>query len=216
MLGGFSRDGNALAALYDKYRTGLRPENLSAGVLGVSDRLDKSIRTLSSLITYEETQPGRKLMIWFGAGWQIVSKINMEAYPKDQQHIFDTVVALVNGLRKARVTLYTIDPLGPGSSGGYRIADYKGFLQALTAPSQAVHGDLSLAVFAVHSGGLVLNSTNDLTAAIAECSADANSFYALSFEGARPDHTNEYHALEVKVSKPGATVRVRTGYYAQP
>jgi hypothetical protein len=27
---------------------------------------------------------------------------------------------------------------------------------------------------------------------------------------------NEYHSLEVKVARPGMTVRTRTGYYAQP
>jgi VWFA-related protein len=212
----FSGDGNALAALYDKYKTGLRSNDLASGALGASDRLDKSIGTLMSLVAYEGTQPGRKLMIWLSPGWPIISKDNMEAYRKDQQHIFDTVVAAVNGLRKARVTLYTIDPLGPGSSGGYRIADYKGFLQALKSPLQAVHGNLALEVLAVHSGGRVLNSTNDLTATIGECSADADAFYVLSFEGARPDHANEYHALEVKVGKPEITVRMRTGYYAQP
>jgi hypothetical protein len=73
-----------------------------------------------------------------------------------------------------------------------------------------------LRVLAVQSAGLVLNSTHDLTAAIADCVADADAFYVLSFDAARADHANEYHALGVTVDKPEITARTRTGYYAQP
>jgi hypothetical protein len=73
-----------------------------------------------------------------------------------------------------------------------------------------------LQVLAAQSGGLVLNSTNDLASAIADCVSDADAFYVLSFDSARADHANEFHALEVKVDKPGLTARTRMGYYAQP
>jgi VWFA-related protein len=217
MANGFTRDGKALAAYYDKYATGLRSSNVSsAGVYPALERMDKSITALLSLVAYEGTQPGRKLMIWFTPGWPIMSSTNMEVYRKDEQHIFNRIVAGTNGLRKARVTLYTVDPFGPSSSGGNRIWDYKGFLKGVTSPSRAVFGNLALEVLAVHSGGRALNSTNDLTAAIGECAADTHAFYVLSFEGARADHENEYHDLEVTVDRPGITARTRTGYYAQP
>ncbi len=217
MANGFTRDGNALAAYYDKYPIGLRSSNVSsAGAYPTLERMDKSIKALLSLVAYQGTQPGRKLIIWFTPGWPIVSATNMEVYRKDEQHIFDRIVAATNGLRKARVTLYTVDPFGPSSSGGNRIWDYEGFLKGVTSPSRAVFGNLALEVLAVHSGGRVLNSTNDLTAAIGECTADAHAFYVLSFQGARADHENEYHDLEVTVDKPGVTARTRTGYYAQP
>ena len=166
MANGFSRDGNALAAFYDKYKIGLRSSNVSSvGIFPAFERIEKSINTLISLVAYEGAQPGRKLMIWFSPGWPILSTENT-VYRKDEQHLFDIVVAAINGLRKARITLYSVDPFGPGSSGGYRIWDYKGFLKGVTSPSHTVLGDLALQVLAVHSGGRVLNSTNDLTAAI--------------------------------------------------
>jgi VWFA-related protein len=217
MLGGFSSDGKALSALYDKHTTEQRSGNvITGGNYSVQQRLDKSIKTLISLIAFEGTLPGRKLMLWFGPGWPIISRTSIQVYRQDEQQIFDTIVAATNGLRKARVTLYTIDPFGPESSGGNRISDYKGYLKGVTAPSEALLGNLDLEVLAVNSGGLALNSTNDLTAAIAECATDAHSFYVLSFEGARAAHANEYRALEVKVDKPAATARTRTGYYAEP
>ena len=76
--------------------------------------------------------------------------------------------------------------------------------------------DLSLQVLAVQTGGRVLNSSNDITAAITTCTADADAFYVLSFEAPRADHADEYHSLAVTVDRPGVTSRTRTGYYAQP
>jgi len=76
---------------------------------------------------------------------------------------------------------------------------------------------MSLQVFAVHSGGRVLNSTNDIAAAIAECVADADTSYVLSFNAARAGQAfDEYHAIGVTVDKPCVTTRTRTGYYASP
>ena len=51
---------------------------------------------------------------------------------------------------------------------------------------------------------------------IATCVADANGFYVLSFDGPAGDGPNEYHALEIKIDKPGLKARTRSGYYAQP
>ena len=97
-----------------------------------------------------------------------------------------------------------------------RIGYYEEFLKGIKSPNKAVPADLSLQVLAVQSGGRVLNVSNDLAQEVAEAGADARAFYILSFEGARADAANEYHAINVTVDKPGVKVRTRTGYYAQP
>jgi hypothetical protein len=75
-------------------------------------------------------------------------------------------------------------------------------------------------VLSVQTGGRVFNQSNDLpadiAAEIAKGAADAGVFYVLSFASDPSDRANEYHSLEVKVARPGVTVRTRTGYYAQP
>jgi len=38
-----------------------------------------------------------------------------------------------------------------------------------------------------------------------------DAFYVLTFDGLAGDGPNEYHALEVKIAKPGLTVRTRSG-----
>lgn len=213
---GASRDGNALASLYDQYETGLRSITRSQGFYGAADRFDLSLNALNSLEAYEEKQPGRKLVIWFSPGWPLLSGPNLQLSEKDERQLFNSIVAASTGLRKARITLYSIDPHGPEDAGGIRVSYYEEFLKGITTPSRALPGDLGLQVLAVQSGGRVFNSSNDLTGAVENCAADANVFYVLSFDAAKADRPDEYHSLGVTVDKPGTTARTRTGYYAQP
>ena len=211
-----SRDGNALSALYDQYATGLRIVNRSQGFWGAAERFEMSLKTLNSFVQYEKTRPGRKLMVWFSPGWPLLSGPNIELTPKEEESFFGSIVAASTGLRQARITLYSIDPLGLADAGGVRITYYKEFLKGVSSANRAMPANLSLQVLAVQSGGRVLNSSNDLTAEIAQSVSDAEAFYVLSFEAGRADRANEYHAIEVTVDKPGFTARTRTGYYAQP
>jgi VWFA-related protein len=210
-----SRDGNALAALYDQYETGLRSINRSQGFYGATERFDMSLNTIHSLAAYEATRPGRKLMIWISPGWPLLSGPNIELTRKEEQQLFNSIVSLSNELRAAGVTLYSIDPLGLADF-GVRTSYYEEFLKGVASPQHAQAGDLGLQVLAVQTGGRALNTSNDITAAITACAADADAFYVLSFEAPRADHADEYHSLSVTVDRPGVTARTRTGYYAQP
>jgi len=213
---GSSRDGNALAAQYDQYETGLRSINRSQGFYGAVERFDMSIKTLTSLVAYEGARPGRKLMIWFSPGWPMLSGPSIQLSRKDEQNFFNSIVAASTSLRQGHITLYSVDPLGLADAAGIRISYYEEFLKGVAAPQRAQPGNLSLQVLVVQSGGRVFNSSNDLTAEIANCAADADAFYVLSFEAARADQANEYHSLGITVDKPGIAVRTRTGYYTQP
>jgi len=216
MQNGSSRDGKALAALYDRYQTGMRTINRSQGFYGAAERLEMSLKALNSFVEYEQSRPGRKLMIWFSPGWPLLTGPGIQLSGQEEQHFFDSIVATSNGLRQARITLYSIDPLGLADAGGVRIDYYQEFLKGISRPDRALAADLSLQVLAVQSGGRVLNASNDLTHEVSTCASDAGSFYVLSFAAARADHPNEYHAIELTVDKPGAKARTRTGYYAQP
>jgi VWFA-related protein len=214
MQNGSSRDGNVLASLLDQYELGLRENHRSQGVYGAAERFDKSLTAISELAAHERTRPGRKLVIWISPGWPLLSGPRTYLSAKEEQQLFDSIVAASTELRQARVTLYSVDPLGLNDFG--RAAYYEEFLKGVSSPSRAVPGNLGLPVLAVQTGGRVLNLTNDITAAIAECAADTNAFYVLSFDPPRADKANEYHSLGVTVDKPGITARTRTGYYNQP
>jgi VWFA-related protein len=213
--GGFSRDGNATAALFDQIETGLRTNTRSQGFWGAQERLDMSLKALGELVTQAKTQPGRKLIIWFSRGWPMFSP-RITLTEKEQQQIFSSIVADSAELRQDRITLYSVDPGGTEGDGVYANTQYDEFEKGVKSATGAYPGDLGLQVLAMQSGGRVFYLSNDMVGEIANCVADANAYYVLSFDSPPADRQDEYHALQVKVDKGGATVRTQTGYYAHP
>lgn len=211
-----SRDGNAVAALLDQYETGLRPVDLAKGPYGAQERFNQSLNALASLVEYEASRPARKLMIWLSPGWPELSEPDIQPSSETQRQLFHSIVSFSTHLRQANITLYSIDPFGVPDAGTLRINYYEQFLKGVSSPSRALPGNLSLDVMAIQSGGRVLNSSNDLARQIADCIADAETYYVLSFNS-RPEHGDEeYRPLTITVDKPGLRVRTRTAYYAQP
>ena len=211
-----SQDGNAIVADLNQEKIGLRVIDRSQGVLGADARWDLSQKTLKQIADYELQRPGLKFLVWISPGWPMLSGPNVQLSSKQQQRLFSSIVGLSDELRRARITLYSIDPLGTEDAGGFQPVFYKQFLNGVKTPDQVRFGHLALQVLAAQSGGRVFNSNNDVAGEIATCDADANAFYVISFDGRPGDGPNEYHALAVKIDKPGLTVRTRAGYYAQP
>ena len=210
-----SRDAKAVIADLNQNEHGLRNTKRSQGIYGAVERLNLSLHTLGQIADYETPRPGRKLLVWISPGWTYLSSPRVEPLSStDQQKLFHSVVAVSNGLRRARITLYNVNPLDPGS--GVLKQYYKDFSKGVSTARDVRVGNLALQVLAYQSGGMVLNTSNDLAAEIATCVNDANAYYVLSFDGAAGDAPNEYHALEVKINKPGVEARTRSGYYAQP
>ncbi len=208
-------DGNALIAQMNDNEHGLRTSRRSEGAYGALERVQLSLNALGEIAQYESKRPARKLVIWISPGWALLSGPNIRLSPKDEDSIFRSVIGISDELRNSRITLSSVDPLG-ANSGMMRTFYYKDFLKPVKKPNQVNFGNVSLQVIATQSGGLVLNSSNDIAGEIARCFADASSFYELSFDGPPADGPNDYHALEVKIDKPGLTARTRAGYYAQP
>ncbi len=212
MLKGFSTNGNELAKALDKYTISLRAIQRSAGFYGAAERLQMSIRTLQQLAEFAGPLPGRKFILWMSPGWPILTGPRISISDKQQRIIFDQIVRLSTDLRQAGVTLYAIDPLGTADV-GLHTTYYQDFLKGVRKKNDASFGNLSLEVIAAQSGGLVLNSNNDVTALMQRAVGDASAYYELSFNPA-PGEPNEYHQIEVKVSRPGLKARTRTGYYS--
>jgi VWFA-related protein len=211
-----SRDGNALIAYLDEQEASLRTSRRSQGFYGARDRMEFSVNALLRFAGYEAERPGRKLVIWVSPGWPLFNGPGVQISEKAQQWFFNNIVAFSNGLRRARITLYGVDPLGLQDAVGLRTSAYKGFLKGVKTAKQAQPGDVALQVLANQSGGLVLNASNDIAGEIAKCIADASAYYVLTFDALPGDGPNEYHALEVKLDKGGLAARTRSGYYAQP
>jgi VWFA-related protein len=210
-----SIDGNALAAFLDQRETGLRTMNRTQGFYGAADRSQLSIRALGQLAEREMQRPGRKLVIWISPGWPLLSGPHVDLTYKEQQNIFSTIVQVSTQLREAGIALYSVDPLGTSDQIG-REFYYEQFLKPVKSPKQVYLGDLALQVLAVHSGGRVLNSNNDIAFEIERCAQDASAYYVLSFDSPPADGANDYNAIEVKIDQPQLKAQTLSGYYAQP
>jgi VWFA-related protein len=211
-----TRDGNALAADIEKLPAPVHVINSAQGLDGLMLRFGRSVDALSQITKYEAAKPGRKLMIWIGGGWPMLSSARYHMDPRNQSSFFHSIVDLSTSLREARVTLYGVIPLDLNQGNEARAFMYQNFMKGVESAKQADAGNLSLQVLAEQSGGHAIGPTGDIYAGIARCVADANAYYELSFDSAKADRVDVYHGLQITLDKPGLTARTNTGYYAQP
>ena len=211
---GFSLDGNALAGDLDQAVIGLRDLRRNTGIYGADERFQLSLKTLEQLTSSLGAIPGRKLLLWASPGWPLLTGPRIQLDRKQEDGLYATIAELSTRLREANITLYSIDSLGV-SEGLGRVNYYQEFTKGVSKPGQVQLGNLALQVLAVQSGGLALNSS-DIGALFRKCIADTRSYYQLSFSSQPADSRNEYHHIEVKLSRPDLVARTRDGYYAQP
>ncbi len=211
-----SQDGNALLAEFDEHVTKLRTIRRSAGFYGAEERFTLSLKGLSLLAEAEAKQPGRKMVIWISPGWPILSGPNITLTTKEEQGLFSSIVYFSTALRQARITLYSIDPLGVEDAATNRLTYYEEFLKPVSTSRDAQAGNLALQVLARQSGGQALNSSNDITEQITRCVAEADAYYTLVIEPTPSDRPNQSHSVAVSVETPGVTARTRNLYYGQP
>jgi VWFA-related protein len=207
-----STDGNALAA----EMAAIAPGDLPSSRASELDRFHLSIWQLATTAMNEATKPGRKLLIWIGPGWPMLSGMSDSFEAGVQQRYFDAIVDLSTRLRMARMAVYSVSAAGAGKKNEGRGAPAPAALKGVKSARQAESGDLALRVLAVESGGRVLEGGDDLATQIDRFIADASAFYMLSFDPPRAEHANEYHDLKVPVAGSGLNVRTNSGYYNQP
>jgi VWFA-related protein len=211
-----TRDGNTLAADIERLPAPVHVINSAQGLDGLMLRFGRSVDALSQITKYEAAKPGRKLMIWIGGGWPMLSSARYHMDPRNQSSFFHSIVDLSTSLREARVTLYGVIPLDMDAGNEAHAFMYQNFMKGVESAKQADAGNLSLQVLAEQSGGRAIGPTGDIYAGIARCAVDANAYYELSFDAGAANRVDVYHALQVTVDKPGVTARTNTGYYAQP
>ena len=161
-----------------------------------------ALRALGAIAINQRDVPGRKVVMWFGPGWP-VNGGNVGFYEATE---------LSTRLRDARITLDNANVwLTPIPS-----FDYHDYLAAPRSQKEMQPAQMALQVIAMHTGGLVLDSSEDLDQDIDRCVEEARSFYTLTFNPPHTETMDEYHDIRVQVNRPGLTVRSLTGYYNEP
>jgi VWFA-related protein len=210
-----TQDGSVLIAELEKMPIPIHTINSAMGGEGAVERFQLSLKTLSHLLTFTGRRPGRKLLLWIGPGWPMMSGVRFGSTPGDRHEDWDSIVSFSKDLRQARTTLYSINSLS-SETGLPHDLYYKNFLKPATSVKDADSANLALPVLALQSGGRVLNGSNDLASEIASCMADAGAYYTIAIQVSPSEMVNDYHSLEVKLAKTGLTARTSAGYYNQP
>ncbi|HWE85567.1 MAG TPA: VWA domain-containing protein [Terracidiphilus sp.] len=206
-----SKDGNALAEMLDNSTGTVRARDITGGVFSLKEQFDDSFKAIKGIAGNEAHKPGRKILVWIGAGWPLLTERFFTIANPAREFYFHELVELTGQLREARVTVYNVAPIA-----GITRELYKGYLKPVINPHKMEIGDLALQVMAVQTGGRVLDPSNDLAGLILKCQGDARAYYTLTFVAPPAAQADGYHPLQVEVDQSGLTVRTTTGYYDQP
>jgi len=133
-----------------------------------------------------------------------------------RQNLFDNLAVISNAMREGQVTVDAVFVPDQLRNLEQRSDHDNRFFNGVATENEMTASSLGLQMLAHQSGGLVLIDGKDLAAEIAQCVADAQLYYALSFELPPAGSPGEFHSLEVKTDDPALTVRTNTNYYAEP
>ena len=186
---------------------------------------------LRMLVQAQADIPGRKVVLLLSAGLPV------------QVDTVDFLKNVISAANRANVTFYAVDTLGFTSqstldnsrrllqhaaqaSRQMQLARINGGDQTVT-PSQVLAGDVAassihsdtmgnLAELAEGTGGELLPATLDLREPLRRVMEDVQSHYELAYSPANTQVDGSFLKIEVRVSRRGAVVFARSGYFAVP
>lgn len=144
----------------------------------------------------------RKAVIWISPG------IPLDYASSDLRADSDLVF---QEAERANVSIYPIDPTGLGGLDNESPQD-AGIGSEDTLRPNSLMREFHLTM-AEHTGGIAILDRNDFTAGVAEIFRETGSYYLLGFQPATVGD-GRFKRLEIKVRRPGLTVRARNGYFA--
>lgn len=185
---------------------------------------------LRSLVNAQAQIPGRKVMLLFSAGILVHT---------DTVELLQSIISAAN---RANISIYALDTRGitPEST----LGDSRRRLQEAANSSMnmqlsringnsevtadqvisseiaetSIHSDTraNMAELAEGTGGALLPDTIDLREPIREAIESSRTHYELTYAPANTSLDGSFRKIEVRVSRPGAKVFARSGYYAVP
>jgi VWFA-related protein len=118
---------------------------------------------------------------------------------------------LTRAANRANAAIYTIDPrglsAGPDIDADIRVAEWNAYLR----DSQD-----SLRVIAEETGGFAMVNTNDISAGLRRIDAETSDYYLLAYYSSNKDPLKRIRRIEVRTTRPGATIVHRTAYTRAP
>ncbi|MGA8143025.1 MAG: VWA domain-containing protein [Candidatus Acidiferrales bacterium] len=169
--------------------------------------------------------PGRKNLVWISGsfpinvGYEDATKVTPTQF-HDQWEFREDVERAANALSDANVSVYPVDARGllPSEAGvGSRATLRRSTTPAAgESPAESSQNLATMSMLADQTGGRIFYANNDLFEGVRLAIVDSRVTYELGYypEGVKWD--GKFHSIRVKVNRPGARVRARTGYFARP
>ena len=153
----------------------------------------------------------------------------------DASMIMDRTRDLIRSATKSNVSIYAIDPRGltdmgdigielnsvpaGGTTDEARRATTGGLTeqQVQSLGLRGLQNELrlqhnSLRTLAEETGGFAVINTNSFDATFSRIVQDNSSYYVLAYYPPNPKRDGKFHNIQVRVNRPGVTVRARRGY----
>jgi VWFA-related protein len=171
-----------------------------------------TIEELQAVADWFGSVRGRKktiLLVSEGIDYDVDDVFNKS----DASMLIDRTRDLIRSATRSSVTIYSIDPRGLTDQGDQSI-------ELSSLPSGGL-GSLrnelrlqqnSLRTFAEETGGFAVINTNSFTGAFDRIVQENSSYYVLAYYPPNPKRDGKFHNIQVRVGRPGLTVRARRGY----
>lgn len=157
----------------------------------------------------------RKTVVHVSIG--IPLRIDSPETSKSDQPYLNWLAKLTMGrAQRGNVNIYTVDP---GGLDGVR----SHMLQRNRRPEAWIIEQIErepvfyrdfLETMAERTGGHAFINTNEFNSRIDQMFRETGSFYLLGYRSQNPRADGRFRRLQVRVNRPGVTVRTRSGYYA--
>ncbi len=209
----------------------LEQEQLTRGTRQPGDRINDpddaergyhARNTLESIKGFAEVLAGvrgrRKAMVYFSEG--VDYDIHDPFNNKDATTVVDASRDAIAAATRSNVAIYGVDVRGLGAGLDDTI-DIQSFPEDTTLglDSRALQnetrlGQDSLRVLSEETGGFASVNTNDIAGSFQRIVDENSSYYILGYYPENERRDGRFRKIEVRVAKPGLTVRARRGYVA--
>ena len=164
-----------------------------------------SVMQLQKIAEYLIALPGRrKALFWVSPGAVCFSD-SCDAY--SFEHSFE----IIRQARLSNVNIYPIDPAGLGGSDNRGGADTGDKPDDPSGAAADLGGPLRF--LAAQTGGVAIVNRNDFDTAVPRILKENGSYYLIGYESPNLKTDAKFRKIDVKVNRPGVTVRARSGYY---
>jgi VWFA-related protein len=178
--------------------------------------------TLDSLGNFAEVMEGvrgrRKALVYFSEGidYDITDPFNN----RDATTVMDATRDAIASATRSNVAFYGIDVRGLGAGLDTAIeiqsfpTDSTLGLDSTALMNETRMGQDSLRTLSDETGGFAVVNTNDIPGAFQRLVEENSTYYVLGYYPSNDRRDGRFRRIDVRVGKPGLTVRARRGYVA--